>query len=277
MHLAIGVIAAIGTLVIVWLIGHIGYRLGCAPLLRVPELIGEPGGGLATGTMIFILIPRVVFQAGLAQPLWLMIGFAMISIPAASLGAAKPATAGAPKPTQSLQAIAAIGAVLSMCNGCALIWWTSSAVRSNLLAPLPLHPDEATAWYAGLQTAAGLDVLAVLAAALWVVLVLRLPVATWLRAIAASACFFTLIVVVVALAMSNAAASEAGSTRALCVLNDTDPTPRVILGSTPHHMAALVVHDNTTTVELRNRPEAITIIGRRSIVQYLTEQAVGEE
>ncbi len=51
-RLAIGVIVAVGVVAVVWLMGYVGYRLGFAPLVRVPELLGEPGGGLATGTLM---------------------------------------------------------------------------------------------------------------------------------------------------------------------------------------------------------------------------------
>ena len=53
-RLSIGLIVAVGIVGAVWLIGHLGYRLGFAPIVRVPELLGEPGGGLATGTMVVI-------------------------------------------------------------------------------------------------------------------------------------------------------------------------------------------------------------------------------
>ena len=78
--LALGIVGA------VWMIGHLGFRLGFAPLMRVPDLAANNGDALATGTMMLISIPRVMFHAGLAMPFWLMIGFVMIAFPAACLG-----------------------------------------------------------------------------------------------------------------------------------------------------------------------------------------------
>ena len=167
-RLALGVIVAVGVVALVWLIGHLGYRLGFAPLVRVPELLDAPGGGLATGTMVVVSIPRAIFSAGLAQPLWLMIGFALIALPAAGLGAAKPQTPGGPRHKASVQAIAAAGAVLSVASGAGLIWWTSSPIRNDMLRVLPSDPAEVEPWHAGIQTVAGLDVLALITAALWV-------------------------------------------------------------------------------------------------------------
>ena len=58
------------------------------------------------------------------------------------------------------------------------------------------------------QTVSGLDVLAVIIASLWVVVVMRLTVPMWLRGLCASIAFFGLVVVTVAMSMSNAAAAQ---------------------------------------------------------------------
>ena len=101
--------------------GFLGYRLGFAPAVHLPELVGEPGSGLATGARIVISLPRAVFQAGLERPMWMMLGFVMISFPAAGLGAARPQTPGGPRQKSSVQVIAASGAVMSMISGILLI------------------------------------------------------------------------------------------------------------------------------------------------------------
>src|SRR5688572_26732260 len=50
-RLAIGVITAIGVVGVVWLMGYLGWRLGFAPIMRVPDLRIEGSGGIATGTL----------------------------------------------------------------------------------------------------------------------------------------------------------------------------------------------------------------------------------
>ena len=47
----------------------------------------------------------------------------------------------------------------------------------------------------------GLDALALIAAAVWVVVTMRLAIPRWLRGLAASACFFALVVTAVAMAI----------------------------------------------------------------------------
>jgi hypothetical protein len=269
MRLAIGVLVAFGTVAAVWLMGSLGYRLGFAPIMHVPEMAGGAGTGLAIGTLVVIAFPRLVFEAGLARPMWLMLGFALIAMPAAGLGAARPPVPGGPRPKSSVTAIASAGGVIAMISACLLIWWTGSPERRGLLRAMPLDPLAAPAWHDDLQTVAGLDVLALICAALWVVLVLRLPIALWLRAIAASATFFTLVVMFVGTAISATTATQVGTGRSLCALGDDGGTPRIILGSTAHHMATVVVNGDRAVVELRNHPDAIAVHGRDSIVGYL--------
>jgi len=271
LRLAIGVIVALGVIISVWLLGHLGYRLGFAPLVRAPDLLGEPGSGLVTGTLIVISVPRVIFRAGLAQPFWLMVAFAMIALPAASLAAAKPLAPGGPRPKKEITYLASIGALLALLSAAALIWWTGSSARMSLVGALPINPAHALQWHHNLQTAAGLDVLAVVTAALWVVLALRLPIQLWLRAITASAAFFTLVVVSVAMAMTNAASAQIAQPRSLCAFHGDLATTRVILGSTPQHTATLLVTDDLAIVELHHSPDAIAVTARQSIVNYLTD------
>ena len=57
LRLTIAITAALGGLVVVWVAGHIGFRLGFAPLVRVPELSLGPTDGLAVGTMNLLALP----------------------------------------------------------------------------------------------------------------------------------------------------------------------------------------------------------------------------
>jgi hypothetical protein len=273
-RLAIGTLVTLGIIVAVWIMGILGDRLGFAPLIGVPDLALDAAGALATGTLIVISVPRVIFQAGLAEPLWLMVGFVLIALPAAGLSAAKPATPGGPRMKQELLAIASAGAVCAMLTGILLIWWSSSPFRADLLSPLPREAAQARQWFAGVQTAAGLDALAVMAAALWVVLVLRLPILLWLRAIAASAAFFTLAIVLVAMSISGAAAAQIGSARAVASIPDAAAgEARIILGATRHQQATLTVRNGIAHVELRSLPESMEVQGRQSIVEFLAQEA----
>lgn len=277
LHLAIGVISALGAVGAVWLMGYLGFRLGFAPVMRVPDLLAEPGNGLVTGTMILISVPQVVLQAGLAQPGFLMLAFAMIAIPAASLGAISPLIPGGPRPSREAVIVSFAGAIAASLNGVALLAWTVSPFRGSFVTELPFAPQDATRWLEDLQTLAGLDVLAVISAALWVVVIMRLAIPLWLRVLTASMCFFSLVVVTVGMSMSSAAAAQVTASRSLIFIDDGTLDPRLLLGSTRQSMAVLVVDGQSILVELRERPSNLTVVGRQSIIDFLNSRAPAEE
>ena len=278
--LHLGVIVAIGVVALVWLMGYLGYRLGFAGLIRVPDLVGEPGSGLATGAMIVIGIPRMIVSTGLQQPIALFVGFVAIAVPAGALGAARPTVPGGPRHKPAVTLIANIGATTAMLAGAGLIWWTSSPARLDFLQALPSDPASAEAWRAGVESAAGLDVLGTVAAALWLVLVYRLPIALWFRALAASAAFFTLVVMIVAMSISNGAAAHLASVRSHGTITTasgaTDGAARLVIGSTPHHTVTLVTMSGTAMIELRSLDETVRVSRRESIVGFLNEAADSE-
>ncbi len=271
MRLAFGVAATIGVVGVVWLMGHLGFRLGFAPLVDVPQLLGEPGGGLATGAVMLISIPQMILLAGGAELGWMLLGFVAIGVPAAGLSAARPRVPGGPRLAPVVQWFSHAGAVCAAFNSLAMVWWTTSSARNGRIAGLPLDPSAAGRWLADLQTVAGLDSLAVIASALWVVLVLRLAVPLWLRALTASASLFTLVVVTVALSMSSASAALLQSPRSEVFLGDGSFDTRLVLGFTHGHVATLRVNEGVSVIELLDGSTDMTVFRRQSIVGMLEE------
>jgi hypothetical protein len=269
LRLAVGVAATVGLLAGLWLMGYLGFRLGFAPAVRLPELMGGLGDGLATGTLMIISIPRVILRAGMAEPGWLMAGFALIAIAAAGISAVGPRTPGGPRPSTAAVTFSRAGAIGAAINTFLLIWWTASDLRNDKVGELPFEPEHAAVWLGNLRTVAGLDVLAVIAAAVWVVLVLRLAIPLWLRAMAATASFFALGVVTVAMSMSNAAAAQIEAPRSAVFLGDGSLGAALLLGFTPLHVATLRVDTGAAVVELHDRSTVMTVIGRQSIVGLL--------
>lgn len=267
--LALGVVVAAGVVFGVWLMGYIGFRLGFAPLIDVPQLQLDIGSGLVTGTIMLISIPRVIIMAGLAEPLWLMVAFAMIAIPAAGISAARPRTPGGPRPSAAAVVFSNAGAVAAALNALVVIWWIASATRIARIDQLRHDPRDTVQWLADLTSVAGLDVLAVIASAAWVVLVLRLSIPMWLRALSATAAFFTLLAATVAMSMSNAAAAELQKNRSEVFFDDGSVNTRLLLGSTPGGLATLRVDAGVAIVELQENKGTMTVVGRQSIVSVL--------
>src|SRR5262245_59810174 len=82
LKLTIGVLVGCGIVGAIWLLGYVGFRLGFSHLVREPDQLIEGSGGLTTGIMMLISAPRVILEAGIAEPMWLMLGFMLIAIPA---------------------------------------------------------------------------------------------------------------------------------------------------------------------------------------------------
>lgn len=271
LRLAIGVITAIGIVALIWLLGHVGFRLGFAQVIEVTDLRGELDDGLIAGVIMLIKSPALVIKAGIAQPLWLMLGFLMIAVPAGGLAAARPRVLGGPNPRGLTVVMSNTAAVLAMINAALLVLWMASTPRLGMLRPMPLQPAASFAWLRGLQTAGGLDVLAFIAAALWVVLVMRLLIPLWLRGLSAAASFFALAVVSVGMAISTAAATQVETARSLAFLDDGSLQPRLLLGETRRHVATLVVRDGIIVRELLPPSDGAEIIGRQSIIELLKD------
>ncbi len=274
-RLLIGLVVAVGVIGLAWLMGAVGHRLGFAMAMRVPEL--DTGGtrALVTGVMLLVGVPQVILEAGIRQPLWLLAGFLLLSIPAAGLAAAEPHRPGGPPPNPVYAAVANLAAVTAMLTGAGLLWWTSSPVRTALMRPMPTDPAEAATWPSDLATAAGLDALAVIAAALWVVLVFRLPIAGWLRALSASVGCFALVVVTVALSISGATASQVQAQRSAVRDAGAEPAgpPLLLIGRSGDREAVLVARPGRLEVELRRPPADLRVVGRASIAGVAADAA----
>lgn len=278
-RLAVGVIVAVGVVAGVWLLGFLGYRLGFAPGVRVRDLLAEPSGGLATGTIMLISIPRVILTSAISQTIIFMIGFLLIAIPGAGLGAVRSYPAGGPKVPTVVTVFSHIAAVAAALNGIAVIWWTASSFRNDLVDVLPFTVVTGQAWLENLETVSGLDTLAVISAACWAVLVMRVTIPLWLKSLAASFAFFTLVVVTVAMAMSNATVAQIRTPRSVYLADDGSVDARLLLGNTRDHFAIMRVEPGGTgtntpvvIVELINRPSTLTVIGTQSMIDYLNDR-----
>ena len=274
-RLTIGVIVAVGILAGVWLMGHLGFRLGFAPAVRLPELLGGPGEGLATGTLMLISVPRVIILAGVAEPAWLIVGFALIAIPAAAISAAKMPAPGGPRLSPAAVTFSYVGAIAAGMNAVAMIWWAASQMRNDKIGELPIALGSAVQWLENLQTVAAFDVLVTIAAALWAVLVLRLAIPRWLKAITASVSFFTLTVLAVAMSMSNAAVAQIEADRSLVFVDDGSLDEQLLLGFTRGHAALLrITPDSAVEMQLVERDTKLTVFGRQSLIDLLRDGPV---
>lgn len=272
-RLAIGVVGAAGGLLILWLLGVLGYRLGYAPLVRVPELTGDAGGGLTTATLMLTRLPGVIIEAGLASPVALSIAFAMIAIPGAGLSAARPPEKGGPRPSVLARVFGVCGAILAGIQLILVIWWSASPLRSSMLQPLPDDPALGATWVTELQTVAGFDAMLMLVMGLWTVLSLRLPVALWMRSLAACAAIFGLVISIVVMSVSNAAVAQITTPHSVGIIEPGAGNRGLVLGSTREHIALLRVEEGVAVVQLAERPVGLNVVERHSVEEFLETHA----
>lgn len=252
-----------------WLAGLLGYRLGFASAMRVPDLSVDALGGASHGAMMLVAVPSCVLTAGLESPWLLMALFAAVAMPAGALVLARPRTPGGPRPRPLASGFAATGAILAMVSGVLAIAWIGSPARLELLAPLPFSAAAVAAWARSIASAAGLDVLVVAALVLWTILVARLPIPIWLRALSGAAVGFALLVCAVSLAASLGTSAHLNAARPL-VQSETSRVG-LLLGSTAHHIVVLEPDDDGDRIVTRllgaGSPEAQTLwIGARDTV-----------
>lgn len=254
-----------------WVFGYLGFRLGVAPSLGVPELLAEPGEGLATGTAMMLRIPVAIFRLALHEPLLIVLGFAAMALPAAGIAAARPIRRGAPRPTAGVVTLAVLATIIAITFAVAQVLWTLSPLRHASLPPLPVAADSIETWASALDLIAGIDMLALAAMVLWCVLMPRLPSPQWLRLLGTVLVLFATSIALVGAAVSGATAAHAHLPRSV-VRSESAPSA-LLLGYTRNHTALLRSVDGTTMIILTDGNEQLTVTDRQSIIEALTPPA----
>ena len=275
LKLALGCIITIAILAGVWLLGSLGHRLGFAAAARVPELTIDPAAALAGGAEMIMYAPVMIIHAGLTHLGALLLAFFAVIIPAAGLAAARPTVPGGPRQTQLGVTFSYIGAVTAGVSALCVLWWSASPLRRGLVGDLPFRLGDAPGWIENMRAAGGLDTLAVVASALWVVLIFRLSLPLWLKALAITASLAAAVIAMTCFAASMGAAAGMESGRSLCIFDDQSAAMQLMLGSTARQSATMRVEGASVIVELRDVPASLDVIDSVSVVEFL-EQAEPE-
>ncbi|MGI9015319.1 MAG: hypothetical protein ACR2GY_13880 [Phycisphaerales bacterium] len=288
--IVIGTLAAAGSIALVWLLGHIGFRLGFAQAVGVPELLAESGGGLSTGALIIMHVPMHMFAATVAEPMLLMLAFLLIAVPAGGLVGAKRAVPGGPRPSPLFVGFSWAGAIAGALFGAVAIAYVVSPFRQAWVQPMSLNAVEFEAWLNNMTIAAGLDGMMLIAAALWVVLVMRVECPPWMRGIAASAALFGLVVVTMAAGISNATVAHISMDRSVIDAGEAAVTEgaaataplqastqqRILIGYTRRHAVTLSVSDDgegRVMIAMSDIPTRMRVVDRVSISRLITDAA----
>ncbi len=269
LRLALAVATAAGGVLAIWVLGHLGFRLGAAASLGVPDLLAEPGQGLATGATMLMRSPQSIYLAALAEPLWIVLGFVAIALPASLLPLARPLVRGGPPASPAVLGLSAFGAALAALAGAGGVAWIASPVRSSWLTAMPATIAEAPEWVERLSIAAGIDLMLAIAMILWMIVALRLAIAPWLRWLTGSIVGAAVAIVLVGWAVSAATAANVHRPR---LVVGTPGGEALLLGGTREHMVILRVAGAETALELR-RPVDLQVRGRTSVARFIEPPA----
>lgn len=266
-------LAAAGVLVgasafVVWLLGHLGFQLGAAPMLGLPDL-ESTSGGLATGVRMLVNLPVEVHRASLEDPFRLVIAFAAVAVPAALLPLAiLLRQTGEFGRDPAVRRLGGAAATLAMVATALAIAWIAAPYRAARLSPLPSETVLAEAWLSGRSTVAGLDALAAIGMVLWVVLLSCADMARWLRGLATTIALGGAAAMLVAAASSNGAAAELDRPLASIKLSsESDPT--AMLGQAMGGPALLRRVGSTNVIDLQSVIRG-AVVGRTSVREMLS-------
>lgn len=271
-RLAIGVIAVLGGMGLLWLLGTLGYHLGFARTIGMPGLDAPAGGSIITAIVLLMSVPMTILRAGIAQPLWLMVGFVAIAVPAGAMAAVRPASPGGPRPHVLTVVFSYTSAAAAIAMSVLFAWWVVSPLRGSLLQPFPGMVDDVPRWLADMQLAAGADVLAVVSMGLWVVLAMRVVIPRWLRGLAATATIVAMVIAAAAMAISSGSVSQIRQQQYATTLSDRGDAV-LILGRQHDRLAMLSVNSGSVTLHLRAEPEQVRLGKPARVTDFLAQHA----
>ncbi|MBL9150278.1 MAG: hypothetical protein JNM94_16435 [Phycisphaerae bacterium] len=259
----------VGIVAFLWLTGHVGETHGFARVIGVPDLVTSSDMGLVSGIRIALAAPLRVFQMALANPMLLAAAFILVTLPAAGLSVAAPRSPGGPRPSKLATTFAWLGLIGAACAWSLLVTWTALPSRRAGLIELPLDRATFPAWASDLAATAGFDAFAFVASALWLVLLIRLPLPRVAVAFAAVAGFVATFVTWTGFATSNGIADAVSRDRAtVTMLAIVDSGSSLAIGTVEGRLAIATDADPPTIMAVPAPEFAIT--GRSSLATWLT-------
>jgi hypothetical protein len=264
------------TLVAVPLAGLIGFRHGFAETVGVPDLQRELGAIFSDGVRLILAAPLRIFDAGLNDTLMLMLAMLLLITGAGALTLALVGgRSEAPAQQDSTEArvgttTAALGLVACAMVSVVQIVWVIARSSEVVGRFMPWNPEEFAPWQTMVRITAGVDLVALAAAVIWLLVAVRLRSMLWLRSLTLVLAASAVVALFAAGAMSNAIASQIDQQRSLFLRGEVadGDRPDLILGHTLTHLA--VIRDGGE-LQLISPDIAIAVVGRASIAEFIGE------
>lgn len=270
------------TLVALPLAGLIGFRHGFAETVGVPDLQRELGASFSDGVRLVLAAPLRVFDAGMNDTVALMLAMGVLITGAGALtlavfspSRAAPREGGGEEPPAGA-ALHAGGLVVCAIVSVVQIAWAIARSSDVVGEFMPWSPEAFAPWQAMVRITAGVDLIALAAAVVWLLVAARLRSMLWLRSLTLVVSASAVLALFAAGAMSNAIASQISQPRSLFQRGPVEngAKPDLILGHTLTH---LVVIRDGGELQLISPDIAIAVVGRASISDFIGEPADSSE
>ena len=217
------------SLVGILMIGIIGHRAGFAPAIGVPGIVQSLDSAFVDGLKIPIALFTSIYAAGVRQPMLFAGAMVLLIPPIAALVLARPRQRGV-APNEATKVASAIAAALILIANIFVTLRTINAAELIRETIRDKNPAEMSEWLERLESGASVDAMLLAFSVLICVLVFRLPIDRWLRALVGTCAIATCVFTLAASAATGGALHGFSAARSSVILNGS---PYYMLGHLP--------------------------------------------
>ena len=211
------------------MVGIIGHRAGFAPAIGVPGIVQSLDTAFVDGLKIPIALFTSIYAAGVRQPMLFAGAMVLLIPPIAALVLARPRQRGV-VPNDATKIASAIAASLILIANIVVTIRTINAAELIRETIRDKNPAEMSEWLERLESGASVDAMMLAFSVLICVLVFRLPIDRWVRAIVGTCAIATCVFTLAASAATGGALHGFSAARSTVVLNGS---PYYMLGNLP--------------------------------------------
>ena len=275
MRLGIAVVATLGGIMGILLLGSLGHHAGFAHVLGIPGLQQSMGQAMLDGLLIPTALARGIFNSGVRNPL-LFTGSMVFLLPIiAGLAIARPRRRGTAPTGSAIRLFAGIGATLILIVDVLIGIRIANSTQASLIMPESLGNQSFDDWFKALEGAAAVDAVATIAAVMLAVLAFRLPIDHWARALLGTITISIAVVTFAAVAATGGALHGFDRNRPL-LRNELDQT--ILLIGSMQSGAMVLIDEEHMVREKTMRPvildmsdSMVSVPGRESLRGFITD------
>lgn len=269
-RLALVVAITAFSLVGILVLGIVGFRTGFAAAVGVPTLSQTLGEAFARGLAIPVALLQSVYTTGVRTPLLFTGALIIMLPPIAAIVIATPRRTEQQPPRSEARIAAAIGGGLIVLADIIIAVRTAAASHNLLKAPFGENFAAFAPWIESMEALAATDLIALVVAVLLAVLVFRLPLDRWARAVVGTLTIGTCVIAAAATAASGGRVAGIDEPRSVIHAN---PGTSLLLGTTDTRLDVLVGWDVVDSTKLNGvviqLPKRTLVLGPKSLRQFV--------